>query len=160
MAKQKLLISELFILLIFYSLKIYSQEVSVTDAGSFTASLNGKEITNPIRFGESDKIVSIATGDETFTLTVNFNDIGSISEIKVGTTKFPAKDNSVTVLYLDNKMEMPSIITDGALTITENNDKVLKGNLEFTASAGGVPKEMGGTEIKLSNGIFEIPKKK
>jgi hypothetical protein len=57
-------------------------------------------------------------------------------------------------------MEMPSIITDGALTITENNDKVLKGTLEFTASAGGVPKEMGGTEIKLSNGTFEIPKKK
>lgn len=55
-------------------------------------------------------------------------------------------------------MQMPSIVTAGTLTITDNNEKVLKGNLEFTASAGGIPKEMGGMEIKLSNGFFEIPK--
>lgn len=37
------------------SAQIYPQEVKVTDAGKFTASLNGKELTNPIRFGESDE---------------------------------------------------------------------------------------------------------
>jgi hypothetical protein len=160
MAKQNLLTLFAFIILVSTSVKIFPQQVEVKDAGSFSGSLNGKEFNNPIRFGESDEIVSIATGDETFTLTLNFNDIASISQIKTGTVKLPAKDNSVTVMYVDNNMGMPSIITDGTLTIMENNDKVLRGKLEFIASAGGVPKEMGGTEIKLSNGSFEIPKTK
>ena len=96
--------------------------------------------------------------NRTSTLTINFNNAATISEIKTGETKLPAKDNSVTVPYLDNSMQRPSIVTAGTLTITDNNEKVLKGNLEFTASAGGIPKEMGGMEIKLSNGFFEIPK--
>lgn len=155
MIKQSFLLP-IFILLISVSSEIHSQEVNVTDAGSFSGTLNGKEFKNMIRFGESDKIVSLATGDESFTLTINFKDITSISEIKTGTVNLP--DNSVTVLYIDSNMGMPSIITGGSLSITENSDNILKGKLEFTASAGGVPKEMGGKEIKLSNGTFEIPK--
>jgi hypothetical protein len=59
-------------------------------------------------------------------LIPSVNDIGSISEIKVGTTKLPAKDKSVTVLYLDNKMEMPSIITDDALTNSKEKIRIIE----------------------------------
>ena len=59
-------------------------------------------------------------------LIPSVNDIGSISEIKVGTTKLPAKDNSVTVLYLDNKMEMHSIITNDALTNSKEKIRIIK----------------------------------
>lgn len=139
---------------------IYPQEVKVTDAGSFSGSINGKEFTAPIRFGESDNTVSIATGNENFTLTLNWEKISSLSEIKTGTYKLPATDNNPTILYLDNNAGMPSIVTNGKLSITENNEQVLIGTLEFTAATGGIPKEMGGTENKFTNGSFEISKKK
>ena len=118
---------------------IYPQEVQVTDTGSFSGLINGKEFTAPIRFGESDNSVSIATGNESFTLTLNWKKISSLGEIKTGTYKLPAKDDNPTILYLDNNAGMPSIVTDGVLNITENDGDVLKGTLQFTASGGGIP---------------------
>lgn len=132
--------------------------VEVTDAGTFEGRINGTEFNNPIRFSEAEDLVSIVTGDKNFTLTINCPDISKISEIKTGTYKLPSGEN-IKVLYLDNKAAVPCIITSGTLTITKNNDKELTGTLEFTAAAGGIPKEMGGSETVLSSGKFSIMKK-
>jgi len=132
--------------------------VKVTDAGNFSGNINGKEFSNMIRYGEAADLVTIATGDESFTLTINCEGINSISEIKTGTYKLPGS-KEVTVIFLDNTIGMPSMVTSGNFTITENDGKVVKGTIEFTASAGGIPKEMGGTESKLSGGSFVITKK-
>lgn len=131
--------------------------VEVTDAGKFEGNLNGKEFSNPIRYGEAEDLVSIATGDENFTLTINCQGVSKISEIKTGTYKLPSDEN-IKVLYLDNKAAVPCIISSGTLTITKNDSKELKGTLEFTAAMGGIPKEMGGSETKLTGGKFEIAK--
>lgn len=139
----------------------YSQEmdgVKVTDAGTFSGNLNGNNFSNPIRYSEAEDLVTIATGDESFTLTINCEGISSISQLKTGTYKLPSS-KEVTVTILNHKTPMPSIVTSGIFTITDNNEKVIKGTLEFTASTGGIPKEMGGSEDRLSDGKFEIIKK-
>jgi hypothetical protein len=141
--------------LLFSSITV-AQQVEVRDAGKFSGSIDGKDFQNMIRYGKSEKLFTIATGDENFTLTINWNSVSSPAQIKPGATKLPAKDNSVTVLYLNNTMEMPFIISSGSITIIESSGKTLKGTLEFTAAGGGIPKEMGGAETKLSNGKFEI----
>lgn len=132
--------------------------VKVTDAGTFSGNLNGKEFQTAIRYSEAKDLVSMATGDEGFTLTINFEGISSISGIKTGAHKLPG-DEGITVIFLDNNLGMPSVIKNGNFTVTENDEKTVKGTLEFTSLAGGVPKEMGGTETKLSDGSFVITKK-
>lgn len=132
--------------------------VKVTDAGTFSGTLNGKEFSNMIRYGEAENLVTIATGDESFTLTINCEGISSVSQLKPGTYKLPGSDE-VTITFLDNTLGMPSMVTSGTFTINENDEKVVKGTLEFTASTGGIPKEMGGSETKLTGGKFEITKK-
>jgi hypothetical protein len=134
------------------------QGVKVTDAGTFSGNLNGKEFQTAIRYSEAKDLVSMATGDEGFTLTLNFERISSIGGIKTGAHKLPG-DEGITVIFLDNSLGMPSVIKNGNFTVTENDGKVVKGTLEFTALAGGIPKEMGGTEAKLSGGNFVINKK-
>jgi hypothetical protein len=146
----------LFFAALLLSSLLLAQEVEVKDAGKFSGSINGKEFQNMIRYGKSEGLFTIATGDESFTLTINWRGVNFPAEIKPGTKKLPVNDNSVTVSYLDNKMEMPFIISGGNLTVTESDGKMLKGTLEFTAAGGGIPKEMGGTETKLTKGKFEI----
>jgi hypothetical protein len=133
--------------------------VEVTDAGTFEGNINGKEFNNPIRYGEAEDLVSIAAGDENFTLTINCSGVSKISDLKSGTYKLPSDEN-IKVLYLDNNAAIPCIISGGTLTITKNDSKELKGTLEFTAAMGGIPKEMGGSETKLTSGKFEINKMK
>lgn len=132
--------------------------VEVTDAGTFEGRINGREFKNIIRYGEAENLVTISTGDKSFTLTINCQGVSKISEIKAGTYKLPSDEN-IKVLYLDNNAAVPCIITNGTLTITKNDGKELTGTLEFTAAVGGIPKEMGGSETKLSDGKFEITKK-
>ncbi|GMR25366.1 MAG: hypothetical protein BMS9Abin39_0660 [Ignavibacteria bacterium] len=134
-------------------------EVKVTDAESFSGTLNGDEFNDPIRYGESKDIETIVSGDKNFTLTINWNDINKINEIKPSKYKLPGNDN-VTVLYVHNNAAVPFMVSDGKLIITESNGNQLKGTLDFSVNAGGLPKEMGGTETRLSNGNFEIKLKK
>jgi len=150
------------ILILIFAASIFPQKmdgVEVTDAGTFEGRINNKEFNNPIRYGEAEDLVSIATGDESFTLTINCQGISKISELKTGTFKLPS-DESIKVLYLDNNAAVPCIITSGTLSITKNDSEELTGTLEFTAAMGGIPKEMGGSETKLTSGKFEIKKKK
>lgn len=162
MKNKILLIGLMIILFLFNSEFIFSQHemdgVKVTDAGTFSGEINGKEFSNPIRYSESEEIVAIATGDESFTLTINCEGISSISQLKPGTYKLPT-GNDVTVIFLDHENAMPSLVSKGSFTVTENSENVIKGKIEFTASAGGIPKEMGGSEFKLSSGEFVINKK-
>lgn len=132
--------------------------VKVTDAGTFTGEINGVKFSDPIRYSESSEIVTIATGDESFTLTINCKGISSISQLQSGTHKLPSSEE-VTIAFLDHKNAIPAIVSKGNFVVTENSEKILKGTIEFTASAGGIPKEMGGTEYKLSSGEFVINKK-
>ena len=158
----KKILSGSIVLLFIIAANIFAQKmdgVEVTDAGSFQGSINGNDFNNMIRFGEAENMVSIATGDESFTLTINCKSVSTISEIKTGIYKLPS-DKNVTVLYLDNNAALPCIITNGTLNITQNDEYLLKGTLEFTAAMGGIPKEIGGTEIKLTGGSFNISKLK
>ena len=151
-----------FLLLLMIGAKNFPQKmdgVKVTDAGTFEGSINGKTFSDMIRYGEAEDLVTIATGDKNFTLTINCKDVSTISELKTGNYKLPS-DKNITVLFVDNNAAVPCIITEGSLNITENNYERLKGTLSFTASMGGIPKGMGGAETKLSNGNFEILKKK
>lgn len=132
--------------------------VKVTDAGTFSGEINGEEFSNPIRYSEAADLVTIATGDESFTLTINCEGISSISQLQPGTYKLPSSEE-VTVTFLDHNNPMPSLVSKGSFTVKENSEKVLKGTIEFTASAGGIPKEMGGSEFRLSSGEFVINKK-
>lgn len=132
--------------------------VKVTDTGTFSGEINGEEFSNPIRYSEAADLVTIATGDESFTLTINCEGISSISQLQPRTYELPSSEE-VTVTFLDHNNPMPSLVSKGSFTVKENSEKVLKGTIEFTASAGGVPKEMGGTEFKLSSGEFVINKK-
>ncbi|MCW8812233.1 MAG: hypothetical protein OQK65_01765 [Chlorobium sp.] len=134
------------------------QGVKVTDAGTFNGNLNGKEFKTMIRYSEAKDLVAVATGDEGFTLTINYEGISSISQMKPGTYDLP-ESKSVKVIFLNNTLGMPSVVTSGKFIVTENDGKVVKGTLEFKASAGGIPKEMGGAETKLSGGSFVITKK-
>jgi len=158
----KLFTCLIVILLVFKTDLIFAQNemegVKVTDAGTFSGNLNGEEFSNMIRYSEAEDLVTIATGDESFTLTINCEGISSLSEIKTSTYKLPGS-KEVTVIFLDNTLGMPSMVTSGNFTVTENDGKVVKGTIEFTASTGGIPKEMGGTETKLSDGSFVITKK-
>jgi hypothetical protein len=161
--KKRKIILELIVLSLISApgLIIAQQEmdgVKVTDAGTFSGNLNGKNFNNPIRYSEAEDLVTITTGDEGFTLTINCEGISSISQLKTGAYKLPSSEE-VTVTILDHNNPMPSMVTSGNFTISENDEKVIKGSLEFTASAGGIPKEMGGTETSLTDGKFEITKK-
>lgn len=144
-----------FLIMIAYSFPQKMDGVKVTDAGTFEGKINGKEFSNPIRYGESEDLLTIATGNQNFTLTINWKGVSSLKEIKSGSVTIPDKNNSVTVIYLDNNAGMPSIVTSGTITI-KNDEKEFSGTLVFTASTGGIPKEMGGTETKLSDGKFLI----
>ena len=150
------------VIIIFMTETIFSQYemegVKVTDAGTFKGELNGKKFQTSIRYSEAKDLVAMATGDESFTLTINYSGISSLSEMKPGTYDLP-ESKDVKVIFLDNTLGMPSVVSSGKFTITENNGKVVKGTLDFTASAGGIPKEMGGKESKLSGGSFVINKK-
>ncbi len=133
--------------------------VKVTDAGTLSGTLNGNEFSNMIRYSETENLVTIASGDESFTLTINCEGISSLSDLKAGTYKLPSS-KEVTVTILNHNNPMPAMVTSGNFAVTENDENVVKGTFEFTASVGGIPKEMGGSETKLSNGKFEIIKKK
>lgn len=145
----------IIIITLFNVLSFAQESVTVKDAGIFFGKLNGTEFQNMIRFGEGKDLVTIATGDENFTLTINWEGVSSLKEINSGSVTLPDKNNSVSVIYLDNNVGMPSIVTSGTITI-KNDEKEFSGTLVFTASAGGIPKEMGGTETKLSDGKFII----
>jgi hypothetical protein len=132
--------------------------VEVTDAGTFEGTINGKTFSGLIRYGKSKDLITIATGNKNFTLTINCKGISTISELKTGTYKLPS-DKNITVLFVDNNAAAPCMVTEGTLNITENSER-LKGSLSFTAAMGGIPKEMGGTETKFTGGSFEILKKK
>lgn len=131
--------------------------VKVADAGTFSGEINGEEFSNPIRYSEAADLVTIATGDENFTLTINCQGISSISQLQPGAYKLPSSEE-VIVTFLNHKNPMPSLVIKGSFTVTENSEKVLNGTIEFTASAGGIPKEMGGSEFQLTSGEFVINK--
>ena len=152
-------ISAIMIIILLNAFSFAQESVTVKDAGTFSGKLNGTEFQNMIRYGEGKDLVTIATGDENFTLTINWEGVSSLQEIKPGSITLPDKNNYVTVTYLDNNAGMPSIVTSGTITIN-NNEKEFSGTLVFTASAGGIPKQMGGTETQLSQGKFEINLKK
>ena len=145
--------------ILFTALSFAQDGVSVKDNGTFSGKLNDEKFKNMIRYGEGNNLVTIATGDENFTLTINWEGVSSLKEISSGSVTLPDKNNSVTVIYLDNNAGMPSLVTSGTITIN-NNEKEFTGTLVFTASTGGIPKEMGGTETKLSDGKFTINMKK
>jgi len=143
------------IVVLFTALSFAQEGVTVKDAGTFSGKLKGEEFHNMIRYGEGKNLVTIATGDKNFTLTINWEGVSALKEIKSQSINLPDKNNSVKVIYLDNNAGMPSVVTSGTITIN-NNEKDFSGTLVFTASMGGIPKQMGGTETKLSDGKFTI----
>lgn len=134
---------------------VYQQGVVVISAGKFRGELNGVKFENTISYGKVGNLFTIATEGENFNLTINWQGINSAEEIKREIKKLPTADNSLRVIYIDNKIGMP-IIIKSILNITENNGKILKGTLEFTAYIKESLGKIGGTEIKLSNGSFEV----
>jgi hypothetical protein len=147
-----------FVLNFLFTISAFSQDsdVLVKKAGTFKGMVDGKSVTADVRFQKMDNDFKVVTGNEDFVMTIIWNKVGGGAGIKPGTYTFSAAGKDITGAYVSTNDEMPYLIKDGSVVITENDGRTLRGTINLNLMAGGVPIELGGKEVKVKDGTFSI----
>jgi hypothetical protein len=143
---KKYFISAVFIIL--FSGILHSQD------GSITADIGGSSFRSAVKSINTETSYEINGGNDNEGIKILWNNISSASQVKTGTFEFPgAKD--IMIGYVDFKNGKPFAVKTGTLTVTENDGKKISGTFSFTIF-DGLPAELGGKEIIITNGKFTI----
>lgn len=59
------------------------------------------------------------------------------------------------IAYVDYRSGMPMVIKEGSITVTENDGKKISGTFEMILFSG-LPSELGGKDVKVTDGKFII----
>jgi hypothetical protein len=128
--------------------------ISFSQNGSITADIGGRSFRSVIKSITTETSYEINGGNDNEGIKILWNNISSASQVKTGTFEFPdAKD--IMIGYVDFKNGKPFVVKTGTLTVTENDGKKISGTFSFTIF-DGLPAELGGTEINISNGKFAV----
>ena len=154
-----------FFLVIFCS-AIYSQKNTNLYAGTLFCNIDGDTLTWNLTTTQTpdyfDAMTSFGPADKGV-LRIIWDKVSSPTEIKTETTQLKGYSNDGTfktgVLWADIT-NMPYVIKEGTLIVTENSGGVIKGTLKMTVELGGssVIGEIlkGRKESVLRDGYFEI----
>lgn len=143
---KKYFISALFVILL--------SGISFSQDGSVSADISGSSFRSVIKSITTETSYEINGGNDNEGIKILWNNITSASQVKTGTFEFPdAKD--IMIGYVDFKNGKPFVVKTGTLTVTENDGKKISGTFSFTIF-DGLPSELGGTEINISNGTFTV----
>ncbi len=160
----KFLRTVFFLFIIFPA--VFSQLKKNTNAGTMFCNIDGDTLTWPLMSDQAsdyfDAITAFGPPDKGV-IRILWEKISSPSEIKVETTELKGYSNSgefkTGVIWADIS-NIPYVIKEGKLVVTENSGGIIKGTLEMTVELGG--NSMIGEILKgkkesvLKSGYFEI----
>ncbi|MFI5211337.1 MAG: hypothetical protein ACHQIH_00500 [Ignavibacteria bacterium] len=135
------------------------------DAGFLRCEIDGDTITFGMKTDLNDLYYMTMGGTADYGLIKIQWDVKTPSEVKVLTLNLEKgfivnEELKISVIWADFLTNMPYIIKNGKLSITENSGNTIKGNLELTAELGGSPiigdLLKGKKETVLKKGYFEI----
>jgi hypothetical protein len=140
-------------LILFSCCGSYSQSDELITS-TITAQINGKSFRSTLKTLKTETSYEINGGSENEGIKILWNNINTESLVKTGTFQFP-EIKDILIGYVDYKKGMPFAVKSGTLTITENDGKKISGTFDFTVF-DGLPVELGGREINITNGKFTV----
>jgi len=153
-----------FAITFFNSQLIYSQ--MKFNAGMFYCNFNGDTLSFDLKTDLNDQYYMTMGGTADFGLIkIQWDGVTNPVDVKVQSIRmdkgFVANDKTkISVIWADFYTQMPYIIKNGNLSITENSGGVIKGTLTATAELGGSSIIgdflKGKKEAVLKSGYFEI----
>jgi hypothetical protein len=156
-------IFSLFILMTFFSLKIYPQDV--IGAGVLTATIDGQQEKIGLNISSHNEPNSVYCDINGGTSQAGmfhfiFEKTGSFKDIKPQTLDLSNPDAFSKVQWTDFLTLSPYTYKSGKFAVTSNDGKKLKGTIEAVASSAGNSMMQllgkGKSEKTLTNGTFEI----
>lgn len=143
----------LIIFILFACFSCFSQtEENITS--TITAQINGNSFRSVVKNLSTETSYEINGGNETEGIKIMWNTINSESQIKTGSFEFPATKD-ILIGYVNYNNGKPYAVKQGFLIITKNEDNKITGTFNFTFF-DGLPSELGGSEIRVTNGKFTI----
>jgi hypothetical protein len=127
----------------FFTFQINSQ--MKFDAGFLRCEIDGDTITFGMKTDLNDQYYMTMGGTADFGLIkIQWDNVKTPSEVKVLTLNLEKgfivnEEFKISVIWADFLTNMPYIIKNGKLSITENSGNTIKGNLELSAELGGSP---------------------
>ena len=148
----KLTLITAILILFSYGSSFSQQEENITS--TLTAQINGDNFRSALKILKTETSYEINGGNENEGIKILWNNINSESQVKAGTFLFP-ETKDILIGYVDFKKGMPFAIKSGTLTVSENDGKKISGTFDFTVF-DGMPVELGGREINITNVKFTI----
>jgi hypothetical protein len=141
------------VIFLFLSSSSFSQTDELITS-TLTAQIGGNGFRSALKTFKTETSYEINAGNENEGIKILWNNINSESQVKTGTSDFPSVKD-ILIGYVDYKIGKPFAVKSGTLTVTENDGKKITGTFSFTVF-DGMPAELGGKEIIITNGKFTV----